>query len=77
MFFRLQKTEGPGEERTVRLALTTAVTALNLLPELLRVNPLLIHKDILIQTDDEVKLEFAWQRFSAKHKEAEIVRGNL
>jgi hypothetical protein len=64
LFLLLHETEGPREKRTIRLALTTAITALDLLPELLRVNPLLIHKDILIQTGDEVNLEFTGQRFS-------------
>ena len=73
MFLRLQETESPREERTVRLTLTTTVTALDLLPELLRVTPLLIHKDILLQTEDAVNLEFTYQRFSAKHKDADIL----
>ena len=77
MFLRLQETESPREERTVRLTLTTTVTALDLLPELLRVTPLLIHKDILIQTGDEVNFKFTDQRFSAKHEETETGRDNL
>ena len=58
MFLLLQDTKSPREKGTVRLTLTTTVTAFDLIPELLNVNPLLIHMDILIQMRDEVNLEF-------------------